>query len=87
MSIPIRDYIAEKVFAARAAEARCLMIYDPERRYREIALGLADEKREVIDVSTSIIEQREFAAEALARVARGSPLNPRLLLKVKKTLK
>ena len=72
MSIPIRDYIAEKVFAARAAEARCLMIYDPERRYREIALGLANEQREVIDVSTSIIEQREFAAEALARVARGA---------------
>ena len=41
MSTPIRDFIAEKVFAARAAEARCLMIYDPERRYRDIALGLA----------------------------------------------
>ena len=72
MSTPIRAFIAAKVFAARAAEARCLMIYDPERRYREIALGLADDKRELIDVSASIIEQRELAAEALTRVAQGS---------------
>jgi hypothetical protein len=72
MSTPIRDFIAEKVFAARAAEARCLMIYDPERRYRDIALGLAGEKREVIDVSSSIIVQREVAAEALSRLARGA---------------
>ena len=72
MSTPIRDFIAEKVFAARAAEARCLMIYDPDRRYRDIALGLANDKREVIDVSTSIIVQREVAAEALSRLARGA---------------
>jgi hypothetical protein len=71
MSTPIRDFIAEKVFATRAAEARCLMIYDPERRYRDIALGLADNRRELIDVSTSIIEQREAAADALNRLARG----------------
>ena len=72
MSTPIRDFITEKVFAARAADARCLMIYDPERRYREIALSLAGGKREVIDVSTSIIEQREAAADALSRLARGT---------------
>jgi hypothetical protein len=71
MSMAIRDFIRDKVFAARAAEARCLMIYDPERRYREIALAMADDKRVVIDVGASIIEQRELASEALSRVAQG----------------
>ena len=49
MNLPIRDFVRDKVFAARAAEARCLMVYDPERRYRDIALALADDKRAVIE--------------------------------------
>jgi hypothetical protein len=71
MNLPIRDFIRDKVFAARATDARCLMVYDPERRYRDIALALADDKRAVIDVGASIIEQKELAAEALSRVAQG----------------
>lgn len=71
MSNSIRDFVRDKVFAARAAEARCLMIYDPDRRYRDLAVALAGDSREVIDVAGSIIEQREAAAEALARLAQG----------------
>ena len=36
----IRDYIKKEVFAKRAAEAGCLVIYDPSRKYREIANGM-----------------------------------------------
>lgn len=68
----IRDYIRDQVFARRAQERGCLVIYDPARRYRDIALSLADDKHAVIDVAESIIQQREVAAEALDRLASGS---------------
>lgn len=80
----IRDYIRDQVFARRAQERGCLVIYDPNRRYREIALDLANEKRQVIDAGESIIEQREGSVEALGRLAIGQihqlivwiPMNP-----------
>ena len=36
----VRDYIQKEIFAKRAAERGCLVIYDPQRRYRDLALGL-----------------------------------------------
>lgn len=68
----IRDYIRDQVFARRAQERGCLVIYDPSRKYHEVALSLGTEQREVIDVGKSIIEQRETAAEALDRLASGT---------------
>lgn len=67
----LRDYIQEQVFARRAAERGALVIYDPSRRYREIAMAMATDKCQVIDVSSSVIEQREAATEALAALAEG----------------
>lgn len=68
----IREYIRDQVFARRAQDRGCLVIYDPSRRYRDVALSLASEKREVIDVGESIIKNREAAADALERLAAGS---------------
>lgn len=69
----LREYIRDQVFAPRADAHGCLVIYDPEKRYREIALALATgKKREVIDISASIIEQREAATQALDRLASGA---------------
>ncbi|MDC0275410.1 hypothetical protein OAL00_00585, partial [Verrucomicrobiales bacterium] len=67
----ISDYIRDQVFRPRAEEHRCLVIYDPERRYREIVLSLASDKTQVIDVTDSVIEQREAANEALNQLALG----------------
>ena len=68
----IRDYIQNQVFARRAKDHGCLVIYDPERRYREIALAMEAEKRRIVDASESIITQREVASEALAQLASGT---------------
>lgn len=68
----IREYIRDQVFARRAQERGCLVIYDPSRRYREVALSLAGEMREIIDAGESIIQQREIAADALDRLASGA---------------
>jgi hypothetical protein len=39
----------------------CLVIYDPVKRYRELANGLAGEKVTVVDATDSIILGRERA--------------------------
>lgn len=67
----IRDYIQNQVFARRLQERAALVIYDPTRRYRHIALDLATDQCRVIDASLSVIEQRELATEAMAALAEG----------------
>ena len=67
----ITDYIKDQVFGARAGEFGCLIIYDPARRYREIALSLDSAQCRVIDTATSVIEQREAASEALRDLSDG----------------
>ncbi|MBM9538654.1 PglZ domain-containing protein [Desulfobulbus alkaliphilus] len=67
----LRDYIHNQVFARRLQEHAALVIYDPTRRYRDIALGLATDQCRVIDASLSVIEQRELATEALNELAEG----------------
>lgn len=67
----IRETIRDQVFRPRAEEHRCLVVYDPERRYREVVTSLASDKTLVIDVSNSVIEQREAANVALNELAAG----------------
>jgi hypothetical protein len=68
----ISDYIRDDVFAKRAAESGCLVIYDPRRRYRTIVSGMNSATCRVIDASTSVIEQREAAMAALLDLAEGT---------------
>lgn len=67
----IKDYIQQNVFAKRATERGCLVIYDPSRRYRDLALGLSSPTCCVLDAGTSVIEQRETAMVALRDLAVG----------------
>lgn len=67
----IRDYIQNQVFGHRAQEHGALVIYDPTRRYRDIALSMSSDKCRVIDASQSVIEKREESTEALDALAEG----------------
>jgi hypothetical protein len=68
----IRDYIHTQVFARRLSNERpTLVIYDPARRYRSIALGLANANTRVLDAGLSVIEQREAAMSGLRELAAG----------------
>lgn len=67
----IREYIQNEIFGRRAREHGSLVIYDPSRRYRDIVLTMTAEKRQVIDASQSVIEQREVATDALLGLADG----------------
>jgi hypothetical protein len=61
----IREYIRDEVFAKRAADAGCLVIYDPTRRYRDIVRGMGSASCRIVDAGFSVIEQREAAMTAL----------------------
>ena len=56
--LSIRDYIRNEIFARRAQEGGIIVIYDPGRRYREVALSMVTDQCRVIDASLSVIEQR-----------------------------
>lgn len=67
----IREYIQNETFGRRAQEHASLVIYDPSRRYRDIALAMDSSTCRVLDASLSVIEQRELATEALLDLAEG----------------
>ena len=67
----IRDFIRNQVFTRRAQEHGCLVIYDPGRRYRDIALSMESATCRTIDVSGSLIEARDLASASLNELAQG----------------
>jgi len=68
----IRDYIRDQVFARRAKEHGCLVIYDPARRYLDVAAALSTPTCRVVDASSSLIEARELASVGLGELASGA---------------
>jgi len=67
----IGEHIRTEIFSKRLQRGQALVIYDPERRYREVALSMAGHGCEVLDASKSVIEQRELAMRALQRLGAG----------------
>lgn len=79
---PIADFIRDEVLAPRLRVSGCLVVYDRERRYRDLCLHLATEKCVVVDVSESSLDCREAASLALRAVGdRNNPVE-RLLVYV-----
>jgi len=65
----ITEFIRESILRPRMKGAGCLVIYDPNRRYREICLAMRSESVCVVDASESSIESREAALKALRDLA------------------
>ena len=61
----IKQFIQEEVLLPRIKKAGVLVVYDPDRHYRELCLELASAKRVVVDATESSIESREQAIAAL----------------------
>ena len=74
MSQPLAEFIAEHVLRPRLKEKGVLALYDPERRYRDLCLALADDRTLVVDATESSIESREAALRGLRALAqKGGP--------------
>jgi len=65
----IEQYIREELIT-RLERTGVLVVYDADRRYRELCLLLAADKRCVIDASESSIEAREQAMYAFQKMAQ-----------------
>lgn len=61
----IAEFIQQEIVRKRLDDHRTLVVYDAERRYRELCLALAGDACRVIDASESSIESREAALAAL----------------------
>lgn len=66
----ITEYIQNEVFLPRLKRKGILVIYDPENRYRELSLNLANDCVRIIDASESSIISREEALTALNELGR-----------------
>ncbi len=66
----IKTFIQQVVLLKRLQASEVLVVYDPERRYRELCLELAGPACRVVDASESSIESRERAIDTLQDMAR-----------------
>ncbi|HYN87461.1 MAG TPA: PglZ domain-containing protein, partial [Ardenticatenaceae bacterium] len=66
----IKEFIQQHVILPRLQQASVLVVYDPDRRYRELCLELEAPSRRVVDASASSIESREAALAALQEMGR-----------------
>lgn len=71
----IKEFIQQAILLPRLKQQGVLVVYDSDRRYHELCLELASEKRRVIDASGSSITSR---AEALAALLVFGQPNPEL---------
>ncbi len=78
----IKDYIQDIVIVPRLQQSSVLVVYDPERRYRELATDMATAKRQVIDATESGIESRAAALVALQELGQARPVFDELLIYV-----
>ncbi|MCL6559446.1 MAG: PglZ domain-containing protein, partial [Firmicutes bacterium] len=65
----IKAFIQDRL-KERMKQNGVLVVYDPERRYRELCLELANDEIRVIDASESSIESREAALQALGELGQ-----------------
>ena len=66
----IASFIRDTVMRPRLMKGGCLVVYDPDQRYRTICASLEVERVRVVDASISSIESRLEAIQALSEVGR-----------------
>ncbi|XOV89808.1 MAG: PglZ domain-containing protein [Pseudomonadota bacterium] len=64
----IQRFIQDQVLKPRLEKRQVMVMYDPDRRYRDVCLELATDKRIVVDASESSITSRAAAIAALGEI-------------------
>ncbi len=70
----IKGFVQDQVLLPRLQQASVLVVYDPDRRYRELCLEMAAPNRRILDAGESSIESRAAAMVALQEL--GEPNTP-----------
>src|SRR5215213_3300188 len=76
----VAEYITEQILKPRLKENVCLVVYDSERRYRELCLDLADARIAVVDTTESSLESRHAALRALQELGTAQTVKECLLI-------
>jgi hypothetical protein len=82
VKMSIAHYIQHEVILPRASDARVLVVYDAERRYRDLCLSLANDELQVVDASESGIESRDAAMQSFVSLGSGGGSPAGLLIYV-----
>lgn len=64
----ISTFIRDTVLRPRLLKAGCVVVYDPDQRFKSICTSLEDDRVRVVDASGSSIESRLAAIQALSEV-------------------
>lgn len=70
----LKTFIQTDILLPRLRQHGVLVVYDPERRYRDLCLELVNERRAVVDAGESSIVSRAAALAALQKL--GEPNTP-----------
>ncbi len=73
----IKEFIRTQIILPRLKQCEAFVVYDPERRYRDLCLEMASAATRVVDASDSGILSREEALMALQEL--GKPAHQRTL--------
>lgn len=66
----IEQFIQEQVLLPRLTKHQILVVYDPDRRYRDTCLAMATDKRTIVDATESSLISRNQAIKALGQLGR-----------------
>ena len=78
----IAEFIAETVLRPRLVAQGCLVVYDPERRLRDLCLDMASERIRVVDAGAGSLAGRQAMQQALRELGRPGPALDGLLVYV-----
>jgi hypothetical protein len=78
----IKQFIQEEVLRPKLKRASVLVVYDPERRYRDLCCEMAADKCAVVDATESSIESREQALTLLQELGKPGAIFENLLIYV-----
>ncbi len=62
----ISEFIKTEILLPRVKHTGVLVIYDPDRRYRELCQELKTDDLHIVDAADNSIESHELALKALA---------------------
>ena len=78
----IKQFIQEEVLRPKLKKASVLVVYDPERRYRDLCCEMAADKCAVVDATESSIKSREQALALLQELGKPGAMFENLLVYV-----
>ena len=78
----ISEFIQTEILLPRVQRHRVLVVYDPDRRFRILCLGLSSDNLQVIDAADNSIESRESALQVLGRLGASQTDKTELLIYV-----